>query len=366
VTSAPTDRIINGIIGRIERDDSRYYIDPADPSLVYDSVTTILSATNSKSWLQNWAAKLAAEFAVDHHHLVGITKNEASREAAIDLIKGEARRKRELKADIGTHQHDILEALILDAPIPSCPEHLVDLEIDGESVDQDAIADGLLNFISDFGPTFEMAEATVANRQYMYAGTLDLVAWFPTIRIPDNLAKGARLCLDLKTGANVDATARPQVVGYKRSDHVWVDEMGNKAPMPTVDLCGVVHLRREYRRGYKLLIVPPADEEFYFEQFLHCLEAFRDQDAVKAKRLTPFYPPLADGSQPLPLLEDIEGEGFGRCRRHLAGAGLDDLGDLAALTVAEVRSIKGIGPAAVTACTEVLRQYGLAFKAEVA
>jgi hypothetical protein len=361
-----TTAIVNGVIGRIERDDSRYYVDPADPTLVYDSVTTILAATNSKPWLANWTAKLAAEFAVDHHDFVGITINEASREGAIDVIKGEARRKRELKSEIGIHQHDILEALILDQPIPSVPPHLVDVEIDGESVDQDAIADGLLNFITDFGPAFEMAEATVANTALGFAGTLDLAAWFPTVRVPGKLSKGARMCLDLKTGANVDATARPQVVAYKHATEVWVDEMGNKREMPEVNLCGILHLRRSYRRGYKLIVVPPADEEFYFDQFLHCHRAFRDQDIVKTKRLTPFYPPLADGSQPLPLLEDIEGDGFGRCRKPLIDAGLEDLSDLARLSVEEAFKIKGIGKAAISACTEALRRHGLTFAGEVA
>jgi hypothetical protein len=211
-----------------------------------------------------------------------------------------------------------------------------------------------------------MAEATVANRTHGYAGTLDLVAWFPTIRIPGNLAKGARLCVDLKTGANVDTTARPQVVAYKNADHVWIDEMGNKAPMPSVDLCAVLHLRSHYRRGYKLQIIQPDDEDFYFSWFLHDLDAFHDQDTAKAKRLTPFYPPLDDGSQPLPLLEDIEREGFGSCRKPLLTAGLEDLGDLAALTIVQCGQIKDIGPARVKACAEVLRGYGLSFKGEVA
>jgi hypothetical protein len=360
------DHVISGIIGRIERDDSRYYVDPADPDNVYDSVTTILSATNSKPWLAPWAAKLAAEFAAEQHEFIGQTIDVVGKDGAVDLIKGEARRKRELKADIGVHQHDILEALILDQPIPECPPHLVDLEIDGESVDQDAIADGLLNFIADFGPTFEMAEATIANTTYGYAGTLDLVAWFPTIRIPGNLAKGARLCLDLKTGERIDPTARPQVVSYKSATEVWIDEMGNKAPMPHVDLCGVLHLRSSYRRGYKLVVVPPSDESFYWLQFLHCQEAFRDQDAAKTKRLSPFYPPLEDGTQPLPLLEDIEGDGFGRYRKALLDAGLEDLSDLAALTVIQARQLKGIGPKAIECFTEVLHRYELTFKGVVA
>jgi hypothetical protein len=64
------------------------------------------------------------------------------------------------------------------------------VEIDGERIDQDAIADGLLNFITGFGPVFEMAEATVADTDLGHAGTLDLAAWFPTVRVPGRLSKG--------------------------------------------------------------------------------------------------------------------------------------------------------------------------------
>jgi hypothetical protein len=142
--------------------------------------------------------------------------------------------------------------------------------------------------------------------------------------------------------------------------------MGNKAEMPEVDLCGVLHLRQEYRRGYKLLLIDPEDEDFYFQRFVNCLTSYKDQTESKKRRLTPFYPPLADGSQPLPLLEDIEGDGFGRCRGKLVAAGLDSVSDLAELTADEVRSIKGIGPAAIDACREVMRRHSLVFKGEVA
>jgi hypothetical protein len=274
-----------------------------------------------------------------------------------------------LKADIGSNQHDILEALILDSPIPSCPEHLEGVEIDGETVDHDAIADGTLNFITDYGLTkdcFEMAEATVANPQYGYAGTLDFVAWFPTIRIPGKPGKGARLCVDAKTGANLDDAHRAQIVSYKNATEVWVDELGNKAEMPEVDLCAILHIRREYKRGYKLFVIPPKDERFYWQWFLNSLTTYKSQADAQQRRMEVFYPPLDDGSQPLPLLEDLEGDGFGRCRKAFIEAGLQDLSDLAALTRREAFALHGVGKAAIEASDRALARYGLAFKGEVA
>src|ERR1700759_1782189 len=107
------------VIGRVERGESRFYVDTADPELVYESVTTILAAANSKPWLGPWNAKLAAEFAVDHIELVARVLAEGARPAAVDLVKGAAARSRDLKSDIGTHQHDVLEALVLALPIPA-------------------------------------------------------------------------------------------------------------------------------------------------------------------------------------------------------------------------------------------------------
>src|SRR3954464_11091349 len=111
----------HGIIGRFEKGDNRYYVDPANPDNVYESVTTILSATESKPQLVNWAAKLAAEFAVSHHDAIGQSIESFGADATIKLIASEAKRLRDLKADIGSHQHAILEALLLDLPIPQVP-----------------------------------------------------------------------------------------------------------------------------------------------------------------------------------------------------------------------------------------------------
>lgn len=362
-----TKTVINGVIGRIDRDDSRYYIDPADADNVYDSVTTVLGATTSKDLiLVPWAAKLTATYAIDHLDFMAQVVKETSRDGAIDLLKGESRRLREVKADIGSHQHDILEALIIDERIPDVPEHLAGVEIDGEKVDQDAISDGFLNFDADFQPEYEMAEATVANPVLGVGGTLDGVAWLPNVRVPGKATKGARICFDAKTGSHIYDEHRAQIVSYKNMTEVWVDELGNKAAMPEVDICGILHVRPEYKRGYKLYVVPPKDERYYMDWFINCLATYRSQVDAKKRRLTVFYPPLADGSQPAPLIEDVDGWGFGKYRNKLLDAGLLDLADVAAFTVVELCQVKGIGPKAPDVIRETLRQFGLTLKGEVA
>lgn len=341
------------VIGRFDRGDSRFYVDPADPDLVYDSVTSILAAASSKPWLAPWAAKLAAEFAVDHVDLVQLTLAEAGHQAAVELVKGAAARSRDLKSDIGTHQHDVLEALLLDLPIPDVPEHLVDVEIDGERVDHDAISDGLLNFLTDFDVDAELAEATVVNPLYGYAGTLDLIA---TLR-----KLGRRLLIDCKTGMVLDRTMRSQLAAYRRATEVWVDDMGNKIRMPDVDGVAVLHVRREYQRGYKLLDQDGNDEDF--DHFLQCQKVLRGQKRLEKVKGRPLYPPLPDGSQPLPLIEDLDEEGFNRCRSALIKAGVVDVTGLAALTFEQVSAIKGIGPKSLPHITTLLAEYGLTYTA---
>src|SRR5512142_1978612 len=45
---------------------SRWYPDPDDPSLQYQSVTWTISSTEWAPWLPQWAAKLASEQAAEH------------------------------------------------------------------------------------------------------------------------------------------------------------------------------------------------------------------------------------------------------------------------------------------------------------
>lgn len=355
--------ITNGIIGRFDKGDERYYIDPVTEA-AHDSVTTINSATESKPFLQDWAAKLAAQYAVERHDAVGDLITNFGAKAAIDLIKKQAKELRDLKADIGSHQHDILEALLLDLPVPEVPEHLQGIEVDGEAVDHDAISDGLVNFLTDQELDPQLAEATVANPQYGYAGTLDLIAWFPRMLLPGRKKPGAMGLIDLKTGAHLDAAMKRQLAAYRNCTEIWVDNLGNKIAMPQVDFCAVLHVRRDYERGYKFLEVEAGEPQF--QHFLDGLKTFRGHKADAKLNGRALYKPLPDGTQPPPLLEDIDAEGFNRCKGKLTAAGIRTLGDLAALTSVEALALDGVGKKAVEHCTALLADYGLSFKEEVA
>lgn len=337
--------IIHGQVGLAEDRDSRYYVDPSSGRL-HESVTSAIAVATGKPWLAPWGAKSAAQFTVGHLDLIRSVAEEASAEGAVALITKEAQRLRELKRDIGSHQHHVIEALIIDAPIPSVPDHLVGVEIDGETVDQDLISDGFLNFCEDHDPEFEMAEATVASA-HGWAGTLDIIALMRRM--------GRRFLIDVKTGAVLDSTIAPQLAAYKYADEVWIDHMGNKAPMPVVDGCAVLHLRPEHPRGYKLQEIPIGDAELSrFMDMYSVAAAHRANPKLVMKTL---YRPLDDGSQPPPQIEDVDA--LGRAKSPLIKAGFRSLSDVAGLTAMQLDAVTGLGPKTVPIVLSVLADHGL-------
>jgi len=349
------------VVGRVDGESARWYVDPADESSRYESVTTILSRAESLPWLVSWVAKLGAEYvAANLDELMEVYLGPQGPAGVISLVKAQTAIRRDLKADLGTYQHDVMEALVMDTRIPDVPEHLVDVEVDGERVDHDELSDGILHFVTDFDVQPLMAEATVASTLYGYAGTLDLIADLGRSPLPGR----PRGLVDLKTGI-LKTHARAQLAAYRRSDEVWLP-LGDKAPMPRVDWAAVLHVRKSYRRGYKLVPafgVDPeqaaAREEAAFQWFLACQVVLRHQEAQEKVPRTAWYPPREDGTQPAPYLEDVEHAAF-RCRKALMDGGIDSLDQLALFTGADLRAMKGVGPKAIEVCTELLAAHGLA------
>lgn len=349
------------VIGRIERPDGRFYTHPLGDGQ-YESVTSILSATRGKPWLQDWAAKKAAALLLRNMGAIQAMLTEQGYPATLTYLKQAARRDREVKADIGSHIHDVQEALILDADVPPLPDHLAGLVLDDyDDTDElvevtpewvDRISDGFTAFVDDFGVEFEMAEATVANPQYEFAGTLDIIAVLKGLRT--NLA---RFLLDTKTGKIVDSDVGEQLAAYRRCREVWID-LGNIEAMPQVHGCAVLHLRATYSRGYKVL-EQPADVAAW-RRFLARRDVLRGYTEQPKPYGRPLYPALPDGTQPSPMIEDIDEDGgFNRTRGPLIAAGVERLDDLVAFTAADLLAVKGIGGKSLDAIRAVLADRGM-------
>jgi hypothetical protein len=371
---APGDLLTPGPSREAQDDgDSRWYVHP-ESGEQYLSVTFVTGRTNGKPWLAPHYAKAAAEYAVDfidewqraarQARAEAIVKrqnpDQAARDAAVALIKRQAARQRDLKADLGSWWHDVQEALVLDTPLPGIPEDLDGRVVDwaGETVliDQawlDQVFDGWLAFVQDF-PDMEIlaAECTVASDEHEAAGTIDLI-----VRMPD----GRVLVIDLKTGAHLGREILAQLGPYHRFGTVWLRD-GRIVAKPATDGAAVLHLRPEYSRGYKLIEASPAELDAGWEWWRACRVQLHISEQVPARFGHVYYPPLPDGSQPPPMVEDLRSyPGCSRVVRPLVDAGFVWLADLALVTAADVLALRGVGEKTVAALTAVLVEHGLTF-----
>lgn len=324
----------------VDRPSGRWYIDPHDPDVMYVSVTTVIGATAGKPWLAPWSARLAAEYAVEQHALIGtLLEQTDGAEAAVGLIKGVADRRRDDAADRGSLIHALAESLARDIALPALPD---------DDPDAAGLADALVAFFADHEPEVVYAEATVCSRRYRYAGTADGFWRLP--KLP-----GAPLCLvDVKTGSKVDGDVALQLAGYRNADEVWL-RTGQKAPMPRVERTLVLHLRAD--GTYRLLNVN-ADRAA-FDALLQAMALFGYREARGRRSVGPV---IHIPGQPIPV---VDVEGLGRCRGALAAAGLKTLQQIAAYVaeqdgqIARLAELPGVGPAAVEAVTAALDAYGL-------
>lgn len=204
---------------------------PADRVLPWSplaiGVTSVL-ATLNKPALVGWAAKMAAEFAVDN---AAAWQALPDRTAKVELIKGASRRSAGDAAETGTDAHAIAEDigthLFLGGPKPAIPSELA------------GFAKSYLRFLKECKAKPVMLEKTVWNHTFGYAGTFDGLYE----------VDGKLVIIDTKTGkSGIWPETALQQVAYRRAE-VIVDVDGNETPMPETEGALALWLRPE---GYAL------------------------------------------------------------------------------------------------------------------
>ena len=369
-------------------DGSRTYTYPPTGEQLW-SVTTILSATEGKPFLVPWAARLAAEYAVSNLDLLAKTIGAADTpeqgwQAAVDLCKSQARQVRELKADVGSYVHSVVEALCLWAAspdgtgdqvaLPLLPDHLAGHFYDDDDRVEDVadwMIEGFMAFIVQWRPEVLAAEMTVFHQPLGIAGTLDLILRFrdtaiaPNGRLMHCPGQTVTLCTDVKTGKHKSVTWQEQIAAYRRMKECLLP-LGDLHPLPATDGGAVLHLRPEHVDGYRLHLVTAEDDEVAWERFTSAHATFTGRQRAKAKPGKVSRPPRPDGTLPAPLLADLDEEGYGRILTPLIRAGVRDLDQLAAMTEGQVRQVKGIGPKSVTTIRVLLADHGLCLRGEAA
>lgn len=357
------------------------YVDPRDDTTEYVSVTTVLHLAEDKPWIGPWYRKMA--FLAITRDLEEFTERfRAEQEDARRWVNGEVQKMRDLAAEIGVYLHDVVEALVQDWPVPLLPEHLIgQVTRDGDEVTQeyvDSIVEGFLQFVADFGigrSSWEASELTVCDTINGWAGTGDGILTLDQLGL---------VLFDLKTGRRKPATWTSQVETYRRAKEVWIEGPGGVVyiqPMPITTHAAVLHVRSPlypdgYKRGYKFYRVPERQQQPAYELFLHLLNVWKLRDDIPDEfEGEVWYPPLPDGSQPLPMLEDVRGHGNTAQRlvradafREAAGLGhlnLDNLLDLAGWTRKELLALPGVGKGSIPHIEKMLAPHGLALRAAV-
>jgi hypothetical protein len=378
-------------------DDSRYYAYPRTGELL-DRVTTIISGTDRKPWVEKWHGTTAAAYCVDNLELVAATRKVLGRKAAVALGKDEAERIRDLKADAGKHVHKVKQALILWAAsrdgegsniaIPLLPAHLAGARYDlGDGSEPPLLADvtewmvdGFINFVTQFNPRFLAAEMPVYNQPLGYAGTLDDIIELDGYALSCGTGPHGEdevvacpggvftACGDTKTGKKVDGGAKEQLAAYRRAPECDPGKMGQLRPMPPTQAGVVLHLRPDYPDGFSLILVSSREDEAAWEQFSAAAFVYRERQTVKDRPGPAIRPLRADGTMPGVRLCDVNGEGYGRALNPLRTAlgAAAELAEVAEFTAPEILKVKGIGPKLIDTIREMLGDHRLCLAGEAA
>lgn len=235
-------------------------------------VTTILSNGLPKAALINWAANATAEAAVDQWDEL----TELSPSKRLNELKKARYADRDKAARRGTEVHRIAEHLIKGEEV-EVPD-----EIAGH-------VEAYVSFLDAFQPSPVLVEAVVMSHKYGWAGTLDLIADFPTL--------GKRLLVDVKTTrSGVFGETALQLAGYRYAD-TYLDGDAER-PMLAVDGCAVVHVRAD---GYDLVPVTADEVQLRGLRYVKCVAEFVDtsRDLIG----NPVPPP---NSAPIRRLETVQ------------------------------------------------------------
>lgn len=232
-----------------------YYIDGTK----VDGVTTLISKGLPKPALVNWAARTAAEYAVDHWDQL----EELPISQRVDSIRNAPNASRDAAAVQGTRVHALADRLAHGEKV-AVPDQLA------------GFVESAVRFLDEWSVKTLLTETSVISRKWQYGGTLDIVAELG----------GKRWLLDFKTNKSgpFGETAF-QLAAYRYAD-AWIKD-GEEQPPAEVDECGVVWLRQD---GYDLH--PFHADHSVFRQFLYIAQCARAADDCRDYKGDPLLPPV--------------------------------------------------------------------------
>lgn len=244
----------------------RFYFDTDNPAVKYPGVTSIVGML-PKPFLTFWAAKMAAELAVDSLEFVEQLMERGGRPAAVQYISGASRRYTKERSDIGSEAHDLFERMIRGQNVGFVSRDMAPYERQfGE-------------FLDAVQPELVRAEQVAWSPTHKYAGSFDGML---RLRLdergkPDPQGEPALVIADWKTGKSTYPDVALQMAAYAHADQV-ISPDGVAEPMPEFDGAVVLHITPDVC-ALKPVRIDKAD---VFAQFLHLRETF-EWDRVTSK-----------------------------------------------------------------------------------
>jgi hypothetical protein len=245
------------------RGGSRFYQDPENLQVTVPGVTSVISML-SKPFLQFWAAKMAAELAVDS---IDYLKEmaERDRDGAVAFVKGASTRYTKLRADIGSQAHDQFERLIRGDYVGRV------------SQDMAPYVAHFREFLERVNPELISAEDVMWSDTHAYAGSSDAVlrVWLFADNTPDPTrgkfghSQPVNLITDWKTSKDIHSEVALQLAAYGHADRLITPD-GTSHPMPEIEGGAVLHVTPE---GWNFK--PVSIGEDVFAAFLALREVFR-------------------------------------------------------------------------------------------
>jgi hypothetical protein len=236
----------------------RFYFDTDNPAVKLPGVTSIVGML-PKPFLTFWAAKMAAELAVDSIEFIQQMVDRGGRAGAVQYVSGASRRYTKERSDIGSEAHDMFERMIRGERVGYV------------SRDMDPYKRHFAEFLDAVQPELVRAEDVAWSDTHQYAGSFDGIL---RLRLDENGkpapdGEPALVIADWKTGKNTYPDVALQMSAYAHADKVIAPD-GTEEPMPDFDGAVVLHITPDVC-AFKPVRIDKAD---VFAQFLHLRETF--------------------------------------------------------------------------------------------
>lgn len=266
------------MVQTVKRGGSRFYVDPVKPLVTVPGVTSIISML-PKPFLQFWAAKMAAELAVDSIDMIK-PMAERDRQGAVDYVKGAATRYTKTRAEVGSEAHDLFERMIRG-------ERITRVKPDLEPYRRH-----FAEFLEVVRPELISAEDVMWSDRHSYAGSSDAILSIKLTAdsVISPFGEPVTVLVDWKTSKESYPDVALQLSAYAHADRL-VKSDGGSEPMPEIEMGAVLHITPD---GW--VFKPVVIDDNVFAVFLALRQVF-DWDRTGQKEV--FGVPIAQSAAKL-------------------------------------------------------------------